>query len=192
MHTNIDLDYTDPFLLLGFKHQFYLAPNKIDEAFRKAAAYHHPDHTTGSTKAFQALQLAVMTLRDPAKRLRYLAGIEESSSMPLPSTALSLFSPVINQLQESDMLIKKYHMAQSALLKATMVHQIVKVLHQLQELLFLIQQWYRSLEEHLQLLDATHSKATPHELLEQANSFNVAQRWEQQLRERKIALEVLL
>ena len=192
MSLNVTKGRTDPYGLLGLPRAFYLDLNAIEEAFRRSAALHHPDQADGSTAFFHELQEAAAILRDPAKRLRYLAGAAETSSIPLPAVATDLFPMIVTQLQSSDSLIKKYQATQGSLAKAIMIDELVKARLKINEVLSCVQQWQDDLAQKLHDLDTGASEISPQELLELAHSFSFAQRWNQQLREKELILITLL
>ena len=131
-------------------------------------------------------------LRDPARRLRYLAGAPKTSSVPLPAAAMELFPTIVAQLQFSDSLLKKYQSTQGVLAKATMIDGLVNTHHKINDILFSVQQWQESLEQKLHALDSASTEPSSEVLLELANSFSFAQRWHQQLQERSLSLTTLL
>lgn len=182
---------SNPFEVLNLQRQFHLDPNAIEETFRRTAALHHPDQAGGSTASFHELQEAAVILRDPAKRLRYLAGVAETSSIPLPAVATDLFPTIVTQLQSSDSLLKKYQATQGSLAKAIMINELLNARLKINEVLSSVQQWQETLEQKLRNLDTAPSEASPQELLELANSFSFAQRWDQQLSERELMLKTL-
>ena len=190
MSLNVTKGRTDPYGVLGLSRAFHLDPNTIEEAFRRAAALCHPDQADGSTASFHKLQEAAAILRDPAKRLHYLAGTAETSSIPLPAVATDLFPTIVTQLQSSDSLLKKYQATQGSLAKAIMINELVNARLKINEVLSSVQQWQEALEQKLRDLDT--AGGSPQELLELANSFSFAQRWNQQLRERALMLTTLL
>ncbi|MCX6958174.1 MAG: J domain-containing protein [Verrucomicrobiae bacterium] len=192
MSLNVIKGRTDPYGVLGLPRTFYLDLNAIEEAFRRSAALHHPDQAGGSTASFHELQEAATILRDPAKRLRYLASAPETSSIPLPAAATALFPTIVTQLQYSDVLLKKYQATQGSLAKAIMIDELVNTRLKINEVLSSVQQWQDDLAQKLRDLDTGASETSPQELLELANSFSFAQRWNQQLRERELMLTTLL
>lgn len=182
----------DPFAALNLPRKFYFDSYVIEKTFRHAAASQHPDQAGGSTASFHELQEAANILRDPAKRLRYLAGAPETSSIPLPAAAMTLFPTIVTQLQCSDALLKKYQATQGSLAKAIMSDELVNARLKINEVLSSVQQWQEALEQKLRDLDATASASSSEALLELANSFSFAQRWDQQLRERALLLRTFL
>jgi len=183
---------TDPYVVLGMARRFYLDPNVIEEAFRRTAAQHHPDQATGSTASFQELQEAAIILRDPAKRLRFLAGIPEPRSLPLPPAAMELFPLVTDCLQKSESFAKKYQSASGALTKALLSEELLQERLALQQTLQQVEKWESSLQQQLQSWDASLAQPSLEELLELANQFTFAQRWLQQLRERELLLKTVI
>ena len=182
---------TDPYSIIGLPRQFYFDSNVLEEAFRRAASQVHPDQATGSTAAFQRLQEAAAILRDPAKRLRYLAGISEPRSLSLPSAATEFFSLVIDCLEKTDPLIKKYQATTAALAKALLSQELLQRRRSVRQALEKISNWESSLHHQLQAWDASNQKPSSTELLELASQFTFAQRWLQQLSERDLLLKTV-
>lgn len=183
---------TDPYALLKLPCRFHLDSSVIEEAFRRAAALHHPDQTSGSTTSFHQLQEAATILRNPAKRLRHFAGASEPRSLQLPSAAAELFPSIMKTLQQADHLIKKYQNSSGNLTKALMKRELLEEQNTIQNTLQQIETWHESLQQQLRNFDASETIPSSEELLELANQFTFVQRWEQQLRECEFTLTTLI
>ncbi len=191
MQKNLNLNQTDLYAVLGLERHYYLDLNLIEEAFRRAAALSHPDQPTGSRALFQELQEATTTLRDPVKRLRYLAGIPEPSSLSLPPVAMKLFPNIIACLQTTDALLKKHQAASGTLAKALLTEELLQERRNLQQALQQVKTWESSLQHQLQTWDIMKISPSSEELLKLANQFTFAQRWLKQLQERELLLKTI-
>ena len=181
----------DPFSLLELPCRPYLDPEHLETSFRRLAATHHPDQATGSVHAFQQLQEAVTILRQPAKRLRALAGSLEAASS-FPTAAADLFQTMGFALRQAEDVITRYHAAQGTLAKALLMQSLVAARTELTTAEESLQKWQQLLSDQLQSLDAAWPEVEATELLALADSFAFAQRWSDQLRERMLAFTTLL
>ena len=179
----------DPFALLGLPRRPLLTEEEIGSAYRKLAGSLHPDQTEGDTVACRNLGEAVAILRDPARRLRELAGT--GSSTNLPPQAAEYFPRVAELLQRTDTLLEKCSMASNALAKALLVSPLKTVTTDLKSLLAVIRTWRSALDQELSLIDQRWPEHDSTTLLLLADSFAYAGRWENQLRERELALDCL-
>jgi len=190
---------TDSFLLLGIARRPLLDPEVIGSAYRKLAGQLHPDLASGDTLRFRELSEAADMLRDPARRLRELAGGSASSSGgSLPPEAANLFPKVASVLQQADNLLEKQGAATNTLAKALLLTPLKKAARDLESILSLLESWKSTLNQELHRLDqewATHATPSPSTVTALgllSDSFTYAGRWELQLRNRKLALEATL
>jgi len=180
---------TDPFKTLSLPKSPYLSEEEIGTAYRKLAGELHPDQAGGDASRFKELGEAVAIIRDPARRLRSLAGVDGGSSPP--PEAADLFPKVATLLQEADSLIARHAAATNPLSKAVLAAPLKKLTTDLESLLGIIHGWHASLDARLRVLEATWPTHNPKEVAELADSFAYATRWESQLGERKLSLECL-
>jgi len=178
-----------PFELLALSKRPLLSEEEIATAYRKLARELHPDQAGGDANRFKELGEAAAILRDPARRLRTLAGVDAGSTPP--SEAADLFPKVAALLQEADSLITRYTTATNPLAKAVLASPLKKLAADLESLLGMVQGWHYSLNARLSALDATWATNDSKEVAELADSFSYATRWESQLRERKLSLDCL-
>ena len=176
----------DPFELLGLSRRPLLSEEEIGTAYRKLAATLHPDQPGGDATRFKELGEAVAILRDPARRLRSLAGVT-AVSIPPPEAA-DLFPRVATLLQSGDDLHARYSTASNSLAKAVLAAPLKKLAADLDALLSTIGDWRSDLDARLAALDADWPH-DPEPIAPLADSFSYATRWESQLRERKLSLD---
>ena len=179
----------DPFELLGLPRRPLLSDEEIGTAYRKLAAALHPDQKGGDATRFKELSEAVGILRDPARRLRSLAGVTAGSLSP--AEAADLFPRVATLLQSADDLLARHASASNPLAKAVLAAPLKKLAGDLDALFATIGTWLSVLDARLATLDATWPSQETTEAASLADSFCYATRWESQLRERKLSLYCL-
>lgn len=179
----------DPFALLGLQRHPLLSEEEIGTAYRKLAGELHPDQAGGDVNRFKELGEATAILRDPARRLRALAGVN-AGSIP-PAEAAALFPKVAALLQESDSLIARHASAANPLAKALLAAPLKKLGADLEGLLGIVRAWHSSLDAHISSLDANWPNHNPKVVADLADSFAYATRWESQLGDRKLSLDCL-
>ena len=180
----------DPFEILSLPRRPFLDDEEIATAYRKLAGALHPDQQGGDAAAFRELGEAAAILRDPARRLKELAGI--SASHPFPEKAAELFSKVAEILQRSDALIAQTGTASNALTKALLMAPLKSLSLDLSSVQEQLSTWRIFLEEEIQRIDRHWPESDPETLSHLADSFAYADRWSSQLRERELALEAIL
>ena len=180
----------NPFTLLGLPRRPLLSEEEIGTTYRKLAGELHPDQTGGDTEKFRELGAAAAILRDPAKRLRELAG--NNSGDQLPAAATELFPQVATVLQQADRLIEKYFLASNALSKALLSAPLKALALDLNATLSSVRTWRAALDQELFQIDQTWPEQDPVVMTLLADSIAYAMRWESQLRDQELALESLL
>jgi curved DNA-binding protein CbpA len=180
---------TDPFKTLSLAKRPYLSEEEIGTAYRKLAGELHPDQAGGDANRFKELGEAAAILRDPARRLRALSGVEAGNITP--PEAADLFLKVAQLLQETDSLVARHAATSNPLAKAVLAAPLKKLAATLGSLLGIVQGWHSSLDDRLNVLDASWPTHDPKEVAELADSFAYATRWESQLGERKLSLDCL-
>ena len=181
---------SDPFVILTLPRRPLLSEEEIGDAYRKLAGELHPDQLKGDVGKFREIGEAANILRDPAKRLRVLAGAISAGS--LPPKADDLFTKVSAFIQRTDALVEKQRAASSALSKALLNAPLRAISTELDSLLEQLRTWHTSLDEELVVIDSAWPDCNPDAMNQLADSFAYAIRWEIQLRERKLALETAL
>ena len=180
----------DPFALIGLTRRPLLSEEEIGSAYRKLAGELHPDQAGGDAQAFRTLGEAAAILRNPARRLRELAGGPAGNQ--LPPEAAELFPKVASILQEADALVSQYAAASNALAKALLATPLKRFATELDQTLAQIQAWHTSLDQELEAMDRKWPKHHHVTMVLLADSFAYVLRWEGQLRERKLAMKSIL
>ena len=180
---------SDPFKILSLPKRPSLSEEEIGTAYRKLAGELHRDQAGGDASRFKELGEAAAILRDPARRLRSLAGVD-AGSIPPPEAA-DLFPKVATLLQAADSLFARYAAATNPLSKAVLAAPLKKLASDLESLLEIVHGWHSSLDVRLNVLDTSWPTHDPKEVAELADSFSYATRWESQLGERKLSLACL-
>ena len=179
----------DPFSLLELSRRPLLSEEEVGTAYRKLAGALHPDQAGGDAVAFRKLGEAADILRDPARRLRELAG--PGSGGNLPPQAAEYCPRVAELLQRTNTLLEKQSQASNALAKALLAVPLKTVMTDLKSLLAVIRTWRATLNQELSEMDQRWPKHDSTTLVLLADSFAYAGRWEKQLRERELALDCL-
>jgi len=179
----------DPFELLGLRRRPLLSEEEIGASYRKLAGKFHPDQAGGDVNRFKELGEAAAILRDPARRLRSLAGVD-AGTIP-PPEATDLFPRVASLLREADDLLARHATASNPLAKAVLAAPLKKLSRDLDSLLLTIGEWHSDLNSHLSAHDALWPEHDHDAIATLADSFSYATRWESQLRERKLAFECI-
>ena len=177
----------DPFSLLDLPRRPFLTEEEIGAAYRNLAGTIHPDQPGGDAVAFRALGEAAAILRDPARRLRELAGTEAGSN--LPAQAAEFFPRVAEILQRADTLLEKRSLASNALAKVLLTAPLKALTTDLKSTLSLIRTWRVALEQELVGIDQRWPEHDSPTMLLLADSFAYSNRWENQLRERELHLD---
>jgi curved DNA-binding protein CbpA len=179
----------DPFDRLGLPRRPLLYNEEIGTAYRKLAGEHHPDQNGGEAFQFKELGEAQMILLDPAKRLRALSGIASSGS--LPPAAAAYFPAIATLIQQADSLLEKRSLASNDLGRALLAAPLKMLARDLEAICSRLDDWLAQLNQELVLLDSQWPRHDPVTLNLLADSFSYASRWQNQLRERKLALDSL-
>lgn len=179
----------DPFVLLGLSRRPLLSDEEIGSAYRKLAGESHPDQSGGDAGRFRELGEAASILHDPARRLRQLSG--SSSGSLLPPEAAQLFPRIATILQQADNLIEKQVATSNPLAKALLLAPLKNLSADLDSTLNQLQEWRILLDQELAEIDVRWPEHDPNPISLLADSYAYANRWESQLRERRLALESL-
>ncbi|WP_234044943.1 DnaJ domain-containing protein [Haloferula rosea] len=110
----------DAFDCLGLERRLSLDDDEISAAFRAKGKLCHPD-SGGSVAAFESLEAASQTLKDPGRRLKHWLELENRPGDlrgSVSSELMSLFTELGELLQQADALIREREAAGSALAKA--------------------------------------------------------------------------
>ncbi|MFZ4115825.1 MAG: DnaJ domain-containing protein [Chthoniobacterales bacterium] len=181
---------SDPFALLGIPRRPVVNLDLLEKNVRVLASKHHPDHVTGAESIFEKIQEAATLLRDPASRLRFLAG-EVTPEKSIPAFAEELFSIIANALTQAEEKRVAYQVASGALAKALLTKDLLKARTTLVTTQESLHVWKHSLDQELQAIDLRWPSVDAQELFSLANGFLFAQRWDTQLREALFQSDVI-
>lgn len=181
---------SDPFILLGLPRRPFLNEEQIGSAYRRLAGEFHPDQAGGDAVVFREIGEAAAILRDPARRLRELAG--GAFGNPLPPQAADLFSGIASTLHCADELLEKHSAASNALAKALLIAPTKALAGELKATLSLLRRWRASLDQKLEQLDRQWPEANQEMMARLADSYAYEGRWETELRARELAFNAIL
>jgi len=180
----------DPFALLGLPRRPMIDQDLLKKNLRSLVLQCHPDHRTGDTKMFEEIQEASNLLRSTPARLRNLAG-EIRITTSIPMAAQELFESTNKALENAANLTSKYHDSTLALLKALLLKELLLARRKLINVQESLHYWHRSLEEELNAIDLRWPNVRSEELMLLAQSFLFAQRWDDQLREAVLQINLI-
>jgi DnaJ-domain-containing protein 1 len=187
---------TDYFKILDQPRRPWLEEAPLKQSFQKLAAIQHPDAAgTGDAARFAVLNSAYSTLKEPALRLRHLLELE---SEPLPPTAqippalAQLFMELASSRAKLDRFLAKQSGASSPLGKAMVVIEKIALKESWDLMGRRIGEAKESATERLLQLDADWHGPEPVKdtLISLHQEFAYLARWEAQLREARLALEL--
>jgi len=179
----------DPFELLSLPRRPLLTEEEIGRAYRTLAGVLHPDLVGGDARRFNELGEALAIVRDPSKRLRSLTGT--SSSGALPPEAADLFPKIASLIQQADSLLEKHRTASNNLAKALLIAPLNHLATELESIEGVLEDWLASLQNELIRIDSLWPDYDAEDLNCLADSHSYAVRWQNQLKEKKLALKVL-
>ena len=180
---------SDPFALLQLPRRPLLTEDEIGSAYRRLAGKLHPDQPGGDVLLFKELGEAASILRDPSRRIRELSG--STCESQLPPKAAELFPQVGSILQQTEIQTEKQNSTSNALAKAVMAASLKKLRTDLHDILDQLEEWHSCLNQELASIDSRWPEHDPKALSLLADSYAYARRWENQLKERKLALDCL-
>jgi len=127
---------TDCFALLGLPRRALLDESELQAAWHQKSREAHPDQPGGSATLAAEVNAAYETLLAPEKRLKHLLELHEVPwrTIPISAEIMMLFSQIGPQLQNAAALAKKKQTASSALAKALLAPQEMKLREALEDL----------------------------------------------------------
>lgn len=171
----------DAFACLGLDRSLVIDEDDLSAAFREVGKERHPDHG-GSVEAFEELEQAQRTLKDPASRLKHwleLEGVDGSLRGAVGSELMDLFTELGDLLQRADALIRDREAAASALAKAMLEGKTQAVRDELEAVLVKIES---AVESRTVLFPDI--AAGQHDGWEVARDLTFLSKWQGQARER--------
>jgi curved DNA-binding protein CbpA len=126
----------DCFELLGLPRRALLDESELQAAWHQKSREAHPDHPGGSATLAAEVNAAYETLLAPEKRLKHLLDLHEVPwrTIPISAEIMTLFSQIGPQLQNSAAFAKKKQTASSALAKALLAPEEMKLREALEDL----------------------------------------------------------
>lgn len=139
----------DCFKLLGLRPQAALDLAALDEAYLAATRLAHPDQAGGSDHASAGLNAALETLRNPVTRLKHLLDLHSGlgwRAIPLDAGLMSLFEKLGPLLQQTNAFLARKQAASSALARALLASEELRLRESLEELGTAIEDEWQALE----------------------------------------------
>lgn len=175
---------SDPFALLGLNPRPALDQELLRDAYLRAASIIHPDAPGGDTAQFTALKNAFDTLRDPAARLRVLAGEGEADS-PVDGDLFLRVGAAVAKAREAFTASQ----ATSALARAVAAGKITSASAALAAVLEEVLAARQDAERELAALDHAWPGVDAKSLRSLSSKFRFLGRWESELSERRFELD---
>lgn len=148
---------SDFFALFGLPAKAVLDAETLQEAYLAATRAAHPDQAGGDSLAAAELNAALETLKAPHTRLKHLLEHHASvawKAVPLEGALMSIFEKLGPLLQRTSGFLKKKQAAATALGKALLAPEELRLREELEELGLAIDDRWTQLEQNLPGLDA--------------------------------------
>ncbi|MEN3940646.1 J domain-containing protein [Prosthecobacter sp. SYSU 5D2] len=147
----------DAFSLLGLPPRAALDEETLQAAYLQATRLVHPDQTGGDTLQSAELNAAKEILKSPVTRLKHL--IENHSdtpwrAVPLDAALMGLFEKLGPLLQASASFLKKKQSASTALAKALLANEEMRLRESLEDLGLRIEELWQQIEAQLDVYDS--------------------------------------
>ncbi|MFN0078112.1 MAG: J domain-containing protein [Prosthecobacter sp.] len=152
------------FALLGLPRAAALDLEALQQAYRDASRSAHPDQPGGATARAAEINAAYETLQTPEKRLKHLLDLHQVPwrAVPIDDAMMALFSQLGPTLQNVAAFLKRRQAATSALAKALLAPEEMRLREQLEALGITLDAERSALLEDLPTFDSrlTSSDAT--------------------------------
>ena len=194
---------TDYFALFGHPRSPWLDTEELKRAFHNKTLSEHPDaqwrapDRSDAEASFSELNEAYQVLRDPARRLKHLLGLEKISlprSDAIPDEIEALFPAVATLMERADALARRAGAATTALNRSLVKRDSVTALHAIDGMLQQVRELHedatRALAETKQRW-ATDPKAELPALHRLYLKFSYLARWITELEEKRARLATL-
>ena len=182
------------FHLLKLTPSASLDEGTLQTAYVAATRSAHPDQAGGNATLAAELNVALETLKSPVTRLKHLIETESETpwrSIPLESTMMSLFEKLGPLLQQGAIFLKKKQAAASALSRALLASEEMRLREQLEDLNQRIEEPWAALEQQLPNYDqriAAGDLSVWQELQAMQAHFAYLSKWRAQIREMLLGL----
>jgi len=147
---------SNAFALLGLPRAAALDPDALQQAWLAASRAAHPDQPGGDAAQAAEINAAHETLQSPEKRLKHLLELHQTPwrAVPIDDTLMAIFSQLGPLLQSVAGLLKRRQTAASALAKALLAPEEMRLREQLEELGLQLEAQRSALLETLPAFDA--------------------------------------
>ena len=127
---------SNAFALLGLPRAAALDADALQKAWLEASRAAHPDQPGGDTEHAAAINAAYETLQTPEKRLKHLLELHQVPwrAVPIDDAMMALFSQLGSALQNVTTFLKRRQSAASALAKALLAPEEMRLREQLEEI----------------------------------------------------------
>ena len=184
----------DCFQLLGLPPRATLNEGELQSAYFEATRTAHPDQADGDAQLSADLNAALETLKSPVTRLKHLIDTRSGlgwRAIPLDAGLMSLFEKLGPLLQQSAAFLTRKQAATSALAKALLASEEMRLRESLESLNEAIEEEWQKLESALPACDerltAGDGSVWP-ELQALQAKFAYLTKWRAQIRERLLGL----
>jgi len=184
---------TNAFALLGLPRAAALDPDALQQAWLAASRAAHPDQPGGDAAHAAEVNAAHETLQSPEKRLKHLLELHQAPwrAVPIDDTMMAIFSQLGPLLQNITACLKRRQTAASALAKALLAPEEMRLREQLEELGTQLEAQRSALLAELPALDSRLGSGDTAILIElqtmQAKLAYLA-KWQTQVRESLLSL----
>ena len=146
----------DAFALLGLQPRAALDEETLQAAYLVATRGAHPDQAGGDAQLSADLNAALQTLKSPVTRLKHLIEVHSDTpwrAVPLDATLMGIFEHLGPLLQASATLLKKKQTATSALARALLADEEMRLRESLEDLGLRISELWQQIEAQLGISD---------------------------------------
>jgi len=184
----------DCFELLGLPPRAALDEAALQQAYLLATKTAHPDQVGGDAKLSADLNAALETLKSPVTRLKHLVDTRSGlgwRAIPLEPALMALFEKLGPLLQQTSAFLTRKQAATSALAKALLAPEEMRLREALETLNESIEEQWQHLESMLPACDerlAHGDTAAWPELQTLQAKFAYLTKWRAQIRERLLGL----
>jgi curved DNA-binding protein CbpA len=184
---------TNAFALLGLPRAAALDPDALQQAWLAASRAAHPDQPGGDATEAAEINAAHETLLSPEKRLKHLLELHQTPwrAIPIDDTMMAIFNQLGPLLQSVAGLLKRRQTAASALAKALLAPEEMRLREQLEELGMQLEAQRTALLETLPALDAglaAGDSTVLTELQTMQAKLSYLAKWQAQVRESLLGL----
>lgn len=184
----------DCFQLLGLPPRATLNEGELQSAYLQATRRAHPDQAGGDAQLSADLNAALETLKSPVTRLKHLIDTRSGlgwRAIALEAGLMSLFEKLGPLLQQSAAFLSRKQAATSALAKALLASEEMRLRESMETLNEAIEEEWQKLESALPACDerlATGDSSVWPELQALQAKFAYLTKWRAQIRERLLGL----